>query len=108
MALLFRPHPVGRAVARGFRQLLAVLALHGGEETAQVGQRPPARLDLPEPRREPRDCWSRAPAPPAASLTSVMLGTSSRTRRPNPGCGTDSTASQDGERRRWLAGPRAA
>src|SRR4051812_36684865 len=29
MALLFRPHPVGRAVGRGSRQLPAVLALHG-------------------------------------------------------------------------------
>src|SRR3954453_6850763 len=46
-------HPVGRAVARRLRQLPAVLASHRREQPAQVGQRPPAWLDPPEPRGAP-------------------------------------------------------
>jgi hypothetical protein len=46
-------HPVGRAVARRLGELPTVLALHRRQQAAQVGQRPPARLDPPEPRREP-------------------------------------------------------
>jgi hypothetical protein len=46
-------HPVRRAVARRLGELPAVLAFHGGEQPAQVRQRPAPRLDPAEPRREP-------------------------------------------------------
>jgi hypothetical protein len=46
-------HPVRVAIACRLRQLPAVLALHRRQQTAQVGQRAPARLHAPEPRRQP-------------------------------------------------------
>jgi hypothetical protein len=58
------PHPVRRAVARRLGQLPAVLAFHGGEETAQGRQRAPARLDPPEPRPEPPHQLIEGPRPP--------------------------------------------
>jgi hypothetical protein len=57
-------HPVRRAVARGFRQLPAVLAPQGRQQPAQVGQRPAPRLDPREPRREPRRQPVEALRPP--------------------------------------------
>jgi hypothetical protein len=57
-------HPVRRAVARRLGEPPAVLAFHGGEETAQVHQRAPARLDPPEPWPEPPHQLIAGPRPP--------------------------------------------
>jgi hypothetical protein len=57
-------HPVGCRVARGLGELPAVLAPQGRQQPAQVGQRPPARLDPPEPRREPPRQLVQALRPP--------------------------------------------